>query len=350
MVDPRNSQFNRARAVSRLLLALVVFLLARAIAEHSAHGFADSAWEPMLEQTMLAFMLLLGFSFLGLTQDKQVHPVAEQGFLRREGWRRETAQGIALGWAMALVCLIPVVVFGGLVVRFHFTAGALGWLIADTLFFALATLVVTIAFQGYPFQCAIRAFGEPSATLLMAILYGVMQIGYPGANRASTAFCFAFGLMLGIAYLRTRALWLPWGLHFGWIAAQALLFGLPVNAATTYSPVVQSDAYAPQFFSGSDYGFNASWFAVLIALASLPVLFRLTRDLSFRYNAPVLIPGGVPVDLDAAARRQHEAATREQTPAEKPLVQILSAAPPMTANLPHSPVNPRPDAPESHVN
>ncbi len=354
MVDPRNSQFNRARAVSRLLLALVVFLLARVIAERSAHGFANEAWEPMLEQAMLAFMLLLGFAFLGLTQDKQSDPVAEQGFVRREGWRSEAGMGIALGWAMALACLIPVIVAGGLVVRFHVSAASLGWFAADAVFFALSALVVTVVFQGYPFQKAIRAFGEPSAALLMAILYGLMQIGYPGANRASTAFCFAFGLLLGIAYLRTRALWLPWGLHFGWIAAQALLFGLPINSATAYSPVVQSDAYAPPFFSGGAYGFNASWFAGLMALAALPVLFRMTRELSFRYNAPVLIPGGIPVDLDAAARRQHEAATREATPEVKPLVQILPAAPHHpsypAANAEQTASQAQTGAPETHVN
>jgi hypothetical protein len=36
--------------------------------------------------------------------------------------------------------------------------------------------------------------------------------------------------------------------------------------------------------------------------------YRVTRDLDFRYNAPVIVAGGIPVDLDAAARRQHEAA------------------------------------------
>ena len=28
----------------------------------------------------------------------------------------------------------------------------------------------------------------------------------------------------------------------------------------------------------------------------------MTRELDFRYNAPVIVPGGIPVDLDAAAR------------------------------------------------
>jgi hypothetical protein len=58
------------------------------------------------------------------------------------------------------------------------------------------------------------------------------------------------------------------------------------------------------------------------------VVFRVTRDLDFRYNAPVIVPGGIPVDLDAAGRRQHEAATRAAEPAGPGLVQILPVASP----------------------
>jgi len=63
-------------------------------------------------------------------------------------------------------------------------------------------------------------------------------------------------------------------------------------------------------------------------LLAMPFVYRATRDLSFQYNAPVLEPGGIPVDLDAASRRQHEAATRPDAPEVKPLVQILPAASP----------------------
>ncbi len=51
-------------------------------------------------------------------------------------------------------------------------------------------------------------------------------------------------------------------------------------------------------------------------------MFRVTRDLDFKYNAPVLLPGGIPVDLDAAAKRQHEAAMGAAEPAKPSLVQI----------------------------
>ncbi len=64
----------------------------------------------------------------------------------------------------------------------------------------------------------------------------------------------------------------------------------------------------PFWLTGGGFGLDASWFACLVLLAAFPVVYRVTRDLDFRYNAPVIVPGGLPVDLDAAARRQHETA------------------------------------------
>jgi hypothetical protein len=66
-----------------------------------------------------------------------------------------------------------------------------------------------------------------------------------------------------------------------------------------------------------------------VLLAAFPVVHSLTRDLDFRYNVPVVIPGGIPVDLDAASRRQHEAAMGPSAePATPSLVQILPVAAP----------------------
>jgi hypothetical protein len=79
------------------------------------------------------------------------------------------------------------------------------------------------------------------------------------------------------------------------------------------------------WLTGGGFGLDSSWFAFFVILALLPVVYRATRELDFRYNAPVLEPAGIPVDLDAAARRQHEAAMGAAAPSEAPLVQIAPA-------------------------
>ena len=314
------------RAGLRVLLAGRYFFLARSLAEHGAHGLVSDDWTPVVEQAMFAFLLLFGFGGFGFLLDRQMEPIAAQGLPPRSGWLVETGLGIALGWGVALVCIVPLL-FGGIALHFSFSVASFGWLAVDAVYFAVATLAVQIAFRGYAFQTAARVMGDLPAALLFAVLYAYLRAQLPGANRASMAVSVVLGLLLTLGYLRTRALWLPWGLHFGWVASRALLFGLPVNGVSSHSPVVQGDTMGSFAISGADFGLDASWFAFFALLASIPVLYRLTRDLDFVHNAPVLIPGGIPVDLDAAARLQHDAATRADVPEVKPLVQILPAAP-----------------------
>ena len=312
----------RLRAYIEFLGAILYFFLARSLAFHAAQGLAVGAWSPLVEQAMLVFLLLLGFAAMGFWLDRQVDPISAQGLPRRDGWPREAGLGLATGWGAALVCVLPMAVFGGIATFVSHQPSAWGWLVADAAFFALAALAEEVAFRGYAFQCFVRALGPAGATLGFAAIYAIVQALTPGANRASFAVSLAFSLLLSTAYLRTRALWVSWGVNFGWKASRALIFGLAVSGNTSHSPVVQGDPMAPLWLSGGAYGLDASWVACIVLLAALPLVFRVTRDLNFRYNAPVIVPGGIPVDLDAAARAQHEAAMGAPAPAAPALVQI----------------------------
>ena len=296
------------------------------MAFHGAQGLAGDDWFPLVDQAMLAFLLLVGFAAMGIWLDHQRHPIREQGLPRREGWPREVGLGLAIGWGAVLVCVLPLLVVGGIAISLFTQAPSWGWLLADAAFFAVAALVEEIAYRGYAFQCFIRAVGPAGAVLGFAAIYAIMQALDPGANRVSLIVSLVFSFLLSTAYLRTRALWVSWGLNFGWKASQALVFGLAISGVSRHSPVVQGDPMGPLWLTGGAFGLNGSWLAAIVLLAAIPVVYRVTRDLDFRYNAPVIVSGGIPVDLDAAARAQHEAAmgpAAVAAPTASGLVQIL---------------------------
>ena len=320
--------FGPMRAFVRFIFAALYFFLARLLAQHGARGLVIPDWAPLVEQAMFAFLLLFGYAGIGFSLDRQLNPLSQQGLPARKGWLSETGVGLAFGWAIAVACVLPLVVFGGIAMHLTLHLASFGWLAVDTAYFALGTLAIQIAFRGYPFQCAIRVVGEWSAALIMAVFYGILNASLPEASHASMAVNIALGLLLAMAYLRTRALWLPWGLQFGWTASRALLFGLPVMGISSHSPVVQGDPLSPYWMSGGDFGLDGSWLSFAVILLAMPLVYSATRDLSFVHNAPVLEPSGIPVDLDAAAKRQHEAATRPDQPEIKPLVQILPVSAP----------------------
>ena len=67
-------------------------------------------------------------------------------------------------------------------------------------------------------------------------------------------------------------------------------------------------------------------FTVFALLGLLFATARATRELRHRWAFPEIVGAGLPVDLDAASRRQHEAAMGAPAPAPtQPLVQILPA-------------------------
>lgn len=343
MTTPKPTD-SRIRAYLHFIVAVIYFFIARGLASHSAAGLASDQWAPIVDQAILAFLLLFGYAVMGFWLNRQKRPISEQGLPRREGWRNEIALGLATGWGLAVVCILPTALIGGIAISISSDASSWKWLIADAVFFAFLTLVEEVAFRGYGFQRFVRAVGPIGASLGFAAYYAIVQSLVPGSSRSTFCVSLAVALLLSAAYLRTRALWVSWGLNFAWKASRALLFGLAVTGVNSNSPVIQGDPMGPFWVTGGGYGLEASWITCILILLAFPVLFRLTKDLDFRYNAPELIPGGIPVDLSAAAQTQHQVASQHSAvtgseAAPPALVQIGSA--PVANTYPPQNIEPR---------
>jgi uncharacterized protein len=338
---------NRARAYFEFIAAIVYFFLARAFSRQAALRMQSDAWTPLFEQLLLAVLLILGYAAFGALFDRQPNSIAAQGLPLRPGWTREAELGISIGWGAVVVCVLPMMLIGGIAVVLTTQRNSWGWLLADAAYFAFLALAEEVAYRGYGFQRFAAVVGSAGASFGFALFYAIMQALLPGATNASIACSVIFSFLLSTAYLRTRALWLSWGINFAWKGAQALIFGLTVSGISSHSSVVEGNPMGPFWLTGGGFGLNASWFACLVLLAAFLVLHRVTRDLDFRYNAPVFIPGGIPVDLDAAARHQHEAAMGIPAEPDSPaLVQILPASTPPPPPHPASQTTAEPE--ESH--
>ncbi|HEY3705019.1 MAG TPA: CPBP family intramembrane glutamic endopeptidase [Terracidiphilus sp.] len=322
---------SRLRAYGLFFFALFYFFLARALARHGALGLVSAQWQPLAEQAMLVFLLLLGYAGLGFSLNRQIHPVSAQGLPRRPGYQGEFGLGLALGWSVAALCVLVMALFGGIAIAVSLSLSSFGWLLIQAAWFLLLCLGEEVAFRGYAFQRFARATGPAGALFGFSLLYAFLQSMTPGATRTTSTVSFVLAVVLSVAYLRTRALWVSWGLNFGWKATRALLFGLAVNGDNTHSPVVQGDPTGSFWLTGGGFGLESSWFAFFALLVLIPVVYRVTRELNYRYNTPEIIPGGIPVDIDAAARRQHEAAMGPAEPAPQPLIQIVPLSAPLAA-------------------
>jgi hypothetical protein len=318
---------HRIRSLAWFFVAALYFALAKEIAYMAANGLSSGVWFEFVDRAILLFLLIVGFSALGYVGQRQQQPLKEMGLIFRCGWRGEFAVGSAIGWAGTTACALLIALFGGMVVTFYTGMQQFALLPLDLAVLLTASLVEEVAFRGYPFQRLIEATNPFLATLIISILYAAARTGNPGSNAASFLFTMLAGWLLSIAYLHTRALWVGWGIHFAWNASLAVLFGLPLSGLTQFSPVISTTALGPAWLSGFDYGPEGSAVGIVLILALIPVLIKATHDLKHRYAQPVIVPGGIPVDLDAVSRRQHEEAMGPPQAAAPQIVQIAGIQP-----------------------
>lgn len=293
---------DRVRSFGYFVIAGVYFLFAQALAAHSAAGLSSGAWSILVGRAMLLFLLLLGYAGMGRAFQQQRRPLSAMGLVVRPGWKREFGLGAALGWGMLLASILPMFLVGGLVVTLWTVPRQFLLLGLDLVVLAVASLAEEVVFRGYPFQRLVEAIGPTAATIVISVLFALAHGFNPDVNRVGLIAAVFAGWLLCAGYLRTRALWFSWGWHFAWNASMGLLFGLPISGITRFAPVIQSNTIGPVWITGGDYGPEGSLIAVIVLLAGLFLVFRITRVYAYRYANPVIHPAGMPVDLDAMGR------------------------------------------------
>jgi len=129
-----------------------------------------------------------------------------------------------------------------------------------------------LLFRGYAFQLMVRTMGEFAAVLPVAVLFGVAHMGNRGVTPLAIFNTVLWGVLLGYAFLLTRALWLPIGLHFGWNGAMPLL-GVNLSGFTMGVPGYALRWSAGDLWSGGAYGFEGS----ALTTATVVILFFVLR-------------------------------------------------------------------------
>ncbi|MBZ5602407.1 MAG: CPBP family intramembrane metalloprotease [Acidobacteriia bacterium] len=123
-------------------------------------------------------------------------------------------------------------------------------------------------FHGYAFQLLIRVLGAFATILPAAILFGAAHAGNQNATLLGVINTVLWGVLLGYAYLRTRALWLPIGMHFGWNVTLPL-FGVNLSGFTMGVTGYGLHWRAGDLWSGGGYGPEGS----LLTTGIVVVLF-----------------------------------------------------------------------------
>lgn len=191
---------------------------------------------------------------------------------------REFATGIACGAGGAV--LITIVALSAGMARFDAVPGAQRvWagipLLAIVLLFG--SVGEELMFHGYAFQHLVRHLGEFATVLPVGILFGLMHLGNQNVTLLAVVNTMAWGVLLGCAYLRTRALWLPIGMHFGWNVAMPFL-GENLSGFTMGVTGYELHWRTGVLWSGGLYGLEGGLFTTGVVAGLFVVLYRLIPE------------------------------------------------------------------------
>lgn len=318
---------------------------AAAIGQRSAHGIAGrlhlSAGETLLDALFTIFLLVFGFQLLDWIATRRGELLEALPLPRRAGWPREWGVGAAIGWGTGLAVALPLLLSANLHGHLGTAHRHAGQLLLSVLTLLALTLAEEVVFRGYPFLRLIAAVGPSAASVLSALVFAIALVwANPPVNLFLGLLDGAlFGLLLCAAYLRTRALWLPWGLHFSYRAVILLLIGLPVAGHAGPASVMDSFATGPLWLTGAGYGLDAALLTAPILLAAMLVLYRATREYAWHYTFRPITAAGYEVVVPPP--KAHAAMEQQAAPA--PLVQILSTTS-QSPTVPPPPSVPAPPA------
>jgi hypothetical protein len=132
----------------------------------------------------------------------------------------------------------------------------------------MAAVTEEFFFRGILFRWVEEFAGSWAALLVTALLFGLAHRANPNATWFSSfAIAVEAGILLGGAYMLTRSLWLPIGLHAAWNFAEGYIFDVPVSGQAEQG-LVTAKLSGPVLLSGGPFGLEASVIAVIIAGAA----------------------------------------------------------------------------------
>jgi hypothetical protein len=142
------------------------------------------------------------------------------------------------------------------------TSGLLDALLAAAIFPAISEEML---FRGILFRWIEEFGGSWVGLALSALAFGFAHYFNPDVTAvACLEIALEAGVMLGAAYMLTRSLWLPIGIHAAWNFAQGEIYGIPVSGTKVHG-LLHARLSGPPLLTGNGFGLEASIIAVVVA-------------------------------------------------------------------------------------
>lgn len=244
----------------------------------SAQDVLNSRWL-FLAQSLIFLVpaTLIGWACGKFLEDL---PLRALGWGFTPGWLRDLLTGSLIGMLSLLMAADIAALSGGL--KFSLNAPLMFETVGKTLLTSLPIFILAAAgeealFRGYPLQTMARSRLAWVAIVITAIIFSWGHLDNPNVVRGFTFINTALaGVWLAVAYLKTRNLWFPLGIHWAWNWTMGAVLGIPVSGITrlTPAPLLRATDLGPAWLTGGSYGLEGGAACTIALLVSTIFIWR----------------------------------------------------------------------------
>jgi uncharacterized protein len=268
---------------SQLLYLLTTLLILALAGQSTGNRFLESTWGWVVQSGMAIAAASLVGGFCGRMMEGL--PFKALGWALHRRWFLDWLKGTILGALSLSLAALIIYLCGGY--KFSFAPSAMMGAVSKTLstsavVFIIAAAAEEVMFRGYGLQTMTRARLSTVGLVITSILFSLVHMGNPNVVPGWTFLNTTLaGVWLAAAYLRTRSLWFPLGLHWSWNWTMGALLGLPVSGigALTPQPLMRAADAGPAWLTGGSYGVEGGAACTVVILLSTVFVWR-TRWLS----------------------------------------------------------------------
>ncbi|MBK6764908.1 MAG: CPBP family intramembrane metalloprotease [bacterium] len=241
--------------------------------------FPDTEYETLQSAQALAGIELLAMiavvlAALAMTRYADRRPLACVGFTR-DGMLRDSTRGVLAGVILVLAVLAPLAMLGCFHLGYgHGLGSGLFW---STLSMLFNTVQQETLVHGYVQQMIRSKFGAAVGVIVSSVvMVGLHWTLFHTDGLLLLTNLFAAGVLLGCAFLISRNLWLPIGIHFGWNYLQGPILGLPVTGVDLWNTDLVY-VTGSRWLTGGSVGIEGGVVASIVLVAGAAFLWLAWR-------------------------------------------------------------------------
>ncbi|GAB2518797.1 CPBP family intramembrane glutamic endopeptidase [Nocardiopsis aegyptia] len=254
----------------RLLWQLLAVAAVAFLGGQGLLAVEDNPWLTLLLGLLVAVASVFVYRWVvRRTEKRAVTELAWTGATAATSW------GTLLGVGLFALVIVNITFLGGYQVH---GLGSPMSALALVGFMAGVAVTEEVMWRGVLFRVIEERAGTWLSLGLTGLAFGLVHMVNPHATLwGAIAIAIEAGGMLTAAYVATRSLWLPIGLHFGWNLAGSALFSTVVSGNGTPEGLLDATMSGHVLVTGGEFGPEGSLYSVVFCVMATAVFMWTAR-------------------------------------------------------------------------